>query len=81
MEQSLKVFRDSLHSFYIFGVRKCKNQRFWWKIVSVHFSQIEVQLFTIWFRLLKAPNIWNLIYGKKYASLKNEKKIKLLEIS
>ena len=28
MDQSLEVFRDSFHSFYIFGIQKCKNQRF-----------------------------------------------------
>ena len=31
MDQSLEVFRDSFHSFYILGIQKCKKQRFWWK--------------------------------------------------
>ena len=31
MDQSLEVFWDSFHSFYIFGIQKCKNQRFLWK--------------------------------------------------
>ena len=33
MDQSLEVFRDSFHSFYTFGIQKCKNQRFWRKIL------------------------------------------------
>ena len=28
MDQTLEVFRDSFHSFYIFGVQKSKIQRF-----------------------------------------------------
>ena len=28
INQSLKVFRNSFHSFYILGVQKSKNQRF-----------------------------------------------------
>ena len=28
MDQSLEVFLDSFHSFYIFGIQKYKNQRF-----------------------------------------------------
>ena len=31
INQSLEVFRDSFHSFYIFGIQKCKNQRFFVK--------------------------------------------------
>ena len=31
MDQSLEVFRDSFHSFYIFGIQKCINQRFFVK--------------------------------------------------
>ena len=40
MDQSLEVFRDSFHSFYIFGIQKCKNQRcfFCEKIFWVHFK-------------------------------------------
>ena len=31
MDKSLEVFWDSFHSFYIFGIQKCKNQHFLWK--------------------------------------------------
>ena len=31
MDQSLEVFWDSFHSFYIFGIQKCKYQRFFVK--------------------------------------------------
>ena len=47
MDQSLEVFWDSFHSFYIFGIQKCKNQRFFVKkYFRVHFYQIEVLVFT-----------------------------------
>ena len=32
MDQSLEVFWDSFHSFYIFGIQKCKNKLFCEKI-------------------------------------------------
>ena len=48
MEQSLKAFRDRIHLYYIFGVQKSKNQRFFF--LEKHFYQYEVGVFTNWFR-------------------------------
>ena len=51
MYQSLEVFSDSFHLFYIFGIQKYKNQRFFVKkYFWVHFYQIEVHVFTNWSR-------------------------------
>ena len=41
MDQSLGVFRDSFHSFYIFGVQKCKKATF---LVKNSFWCIFIQL-------------------------------------
>ena len=47
MDQSLEVFWDSFHSFYISRIQKSKNQRFFVKkYFWVHFYQIEVHVFT-----------------------------------
>ena len=47
MDQSLEVFRDSFHSFYMFAIQICKNKRFFVKeYFWVHFYQIEVHVFT-----------------------------------
>ena len=49
MDQSLEVFRDSFHSFYIFVIQNvkinifCVKKYFW-----VHFYQIEVHVYTSW---------------------------------
>ena len=46
MDKSLEVFWDSIHSFYIFGIQKCKNRRFLWKqYFWVHFYPIELNVF------------------------------------
>ena len=51
MEPSLEVFPDSFHLFYIFGIQKCKNQRFLVKkYFWVHFYQIKEHVFTNWSR-------------------------------
>ena len=41
MDQSLEVFRDSFHSFYIFGIQKCKNQHFGVKIFRCIFIKLK----------------------------------------
>ena len=56
MDQSLEVFRDSFHSFYIFGIQNCKNQRFCEKIFldaflsngsACVYEQVQVTLKTL----------------------------------
>ena len=41
MDQCLEVFWDSFHSFYIFGIQKCKNQLFCEKIFLGAFLSIR----------------------------------------
>ena len=49
MGQSLEVFWESFHSFYIFGIQKCKKSTFFVKkYFWVYFYQIEVHVFTNW---------------------------------
>ena len=63
IDQSLEVFRDSFHSFYIIGIQKCKDQRFLWKNI---FGCIFIISKCMCLRTgpgdLKTPNIWNLRY-------------------
>ena len=65
MDQSLEVFRYSFHSFYIFGIQKCKNQVFFMKkYFWVHLYQIEAHVITNWSRWLKKHQTFeNLIYS------------------
>ena len=50
VDQTLEVFQDSFHSFFNFGDQKCKNQCFGEKIILSTFYQIEMKVFTNWFR-------------------------------
>ena len=63
MDQSLEVFMDSFHSFYIFRVQKCKNQRFWSK---QYLWCIFIKLNCRCFQLVQATykNTEHLIYGR-----------------
>ena len=75
IDQSLKVFQNSFHSFYIFWVQKCKNQRFVEKYLLVHFYQIEVQMFSNWSRLLKKHQKFEIWYTADFLRIfKNGKK-------
>ena len=77
MDQSLEVFRDSFHSFYIFGIQKCKNQRFWRKnVFGCTFIKSKCRFLRTGPGDLK--NTKHLKFDKRqifYASLKNGKKI------
>ena len=75
LDQSLEVFRDSFHSFYILGFKNVKINVFGEKYFGCIFYQIEVQVLTNWSRRLK--NTKHLKFDIRqivYASLKNEKK-------
>ena len=78
INQSLAVFPDSLHSFYIFRVQKLTFLVK--KIVLGVFYQIEVQMFTNWSRRLKITKHLKFdIQRIFYASLKKVKKITFSE--
>ena len=81
MNQSLEVFWDSCHSFYIFGIRKCKKSTFWVKkYVWVHFYQIEVHVFTNWSRWLKKHQTFEIWYTANFLRIFKEcKKITFFE--
>ena len=81
MDQSLEVFQDSFHSFYIFVIQKCKNQRFLWKKNWVHFYQIKVHVFTNWSRWLKKHQTFEIWYTADFLRIfkKMEKKITFSE--
>ena len=59
MDQSLEVFRDSFHSFYICGIQKCKNQRFFCEkgIFGCIFIKSKCMCLQTGPGALKTPNI------------------------
>ena len=81
MDQSLEVFRDSFHSFYIFGILKCTNQPFWWKnVFGCIFIKMKCMCLQNGPGDLKTPNIWNLnIRQIFYAFFKKNEKITFFE--
>ena len=54
MNKSLKVFQDSFSFIlHFWGFKNVKINVFWLQNFSVHFYQIEVQVFSNWSRQMK----------------------------
>ena len=74
-DQRLEVFLDSFHSFYSFGIQKCKNQRFFCE--KIIFGAILSNRSACVLRkgpgdLKNTPIIWNLIYGRFFTHFKKK---------